>query len=98
MGSYFLKGLSTNHTVIVFDNRGIGSTTIGSKNFTIDQFAIDSAGLLDSIEISKSDIRIFYGWNNCSAINIDIEDASNQKTKSIITRIETLFLLAILIR
>ncbi|MGI9012264.1 MAG: alpha/beta fold hydrolase [Nitrososphaeraceae archaeon] len=48
MGSYFLKGLSTNHTVIVFDNRGIGSTTIGSKNFTIDQFAVDSAGLLDS--------------------------------------------------
>ena len=64
MGSYFLKGLSTNHTVIVFDNRGIGSTTIGSKNFTIDQFAVDSAGLLDSIEISKSDIRIFYGWND----------------------------------
>jgi pimeloyl-ACP methyl ester carboxylesterase len=35
----FLKGLSRNHTVIVFDNRGIGNTTIGSKNFTIDQFA-----------------------------------------------------------
>ena len=75
-------------SVIVFDNRGIGSTTIGSKNFTIDEFAVDSAGLLDSIEISKSDIRIFYGRNDCSAINIDIADASNQKTKSIVTRIE----------
>jgi pimeloyl-ACP methyl ester carboxylesterase len=38
----FLKGLSRNHTVIVFDNRGIGNTTVGSKNFTIDQFAVDS--------------------------------------------------------
>ena len=52
----FLKGLSTNHTVIVFDNRGIGNTTVGSKNFTIDQFAADSAGLLDVLKINKSDV------------------------------------------
>jgi pimeloyl-ACP methyl ester carboxylesterase len=52
----FLKGLSANHTVIVFDNRGIGNTTVGSKNFTIDQFAADSVGLLDAIEINKSDV------------------------------------------
>jgi pimeloyl-ACP methyl ester carboxylesterase len=54
-----LKGLSTNHTVIVFDNRGIGNTTIGSKNFTIEQFATDSAGLLDALKINKSDILGF---------------------------------------
>ncbi|HET9806440.1 MAG TPA: alpha/beta hydrolase [Nitrososphaeraceae archaeon] len=52
----FLKGLSTNHTVIVFDSRGIGNTTVGSKNFTIDQFAADSAGLLDVLKINKSDV------------------------------------------
>jgi pimeloyl-ACP methyl ester carboxylesterase len=52
----FLKGLSRNHTVIVFDNRGIGNTTVGSKNFTIDQFAVDSAALFDAINISKLDI------------------------------------------
>jgi pimeloyl-ACP methyl ester carboxylesterase len=52
----FLKGLSANHTVIVFDNRGIGNTTIGSKNFTIDEFAKDSAWLLDSLKINKSDV------------------------------------------
>ena len=56
MGSCFLKGLSTNHTVIVFDNRGIGNTTVGSKNFTIEQFAADSAGLLDALKINKSDV------------------------------------------
>ena len=27
----FLRSLSSNHTVIVFDTRGIGNTTIGSK-------------------------------------------------------------------
>ena len=52
----FLKGLSKNHTVIVFDNRGIGNTTIGSKNFTIEQFASDSVGLLDALKINKSDV------------------------------------------
>ena len=52
----FLKGLSANHTIIVFDNRGIGNTTIGSKNFTIDQFAVDSVGLLDALEINKSNL------------------------------------------
>jgi len=52
----FLKGLSTNHTVIVFDNRGIGNTTIGTKNFTIDQFAADSVGLLDALKINKSNL------------------------------------------
>jgi pimeloyl-ACP methyl ester carboxylesterase len=27
----FLTGLSSNHTVIVFDQRGIGNSTVGSK-------------------------------------------------------------------
>ena len=31
----FLKGLSSNHTVIVFDSRGIGNTTAGSKPYTM---------------------------------------------------------------
>ena len=58
----FLKGLSANHKVIVFDNRGIGNTTIGSKNFTIDQFAKDSAGLLDTLKINKSDVFLDIQW------------------------------------
>jgi len=52
----FLKGLSTNHTVIVFDNRGIGNTSVGFKNFTIAQFTADSAGLLDALKINRSDV------------------------------------------
>jgi hypothetical protein len=30
----FLEGLSSNHTVIAFDQRGIANTTIGSKPYT----------------------------------------------------------------
>ena len=51
--SNMLTRLSLNHTVIVFDNRGIGQTTAGndSKEFSIAQFANDTAGFLARIEI-----------------------------------------------
>ena len=52
----FLKGLSLNHTVIVFDQRGIANTTIGSKSYSYQQLADDSAGLLDALKISKADV------------------------------------------
>jgi pimeloyl-ACP methyl ester carboxylesterase len=47
---------ATNHTVIVFDNRGIGETNIGTKPFSIEQFANDTAGLLDALQIEKADV------------------------------------------
>jgi pimeloyl-ACP methyl ester carboxylesterase len=47
---------ATNHTVIVFDNRGIGETTVGTKPFSIEQFANDTAGLLDTLQIEKADV------------------------------------------
>ena len=52
----FLKGLSSNHTVIVFDQRGIANTTIGSKPYTYQQLANDTAGLLDALKIPKADV------------------------------------------
>ena len=44
----FLTGLSSNHTVIAFDQRGIGNTTAGTKPYTYSQLANDTAGLLDA--------------------------------------------------
>jgi len=52
----FLEGLSSNHTVIAFDTRGIGNTTTGSKPYTYQQLANDSAGLLDALKIPKADV------------------------------------------
>jgi pimeloyl-ACP methyl ester carboxylesterase len=48
-----LTRLSFNHTVIVFDNRGIGKTTAGndSKEFSIAQFANDTAGFLAALKL-----------------------------------------------
>jgi pimeloyl-ACP methyl ester carboxylesterase len=52
----FISDLSSNHTVIVFDNRGVGNTTIGSAPFTIEQLANDTAGLLDALNIQNANI------------------------------------------
>src|SRR6266496_3968139 len=52
----FLRSLSSNHTVIVFDSRGIGNTTTGTKPYTMQQLANDSAGLLDALKIQRADV------------------------------------------
>ena len=51
-----LKELSSNHTVIIFDNRGVKNTTTGTKQFSIQQFANDTAGLLDALKIQKANV------------------------------------------
>jgi pimeloyl-ACP methyl ester carboxylesterase len=51
-----LRNLSINHTVIVFDNRGVGNTTTGTKPFSIQQLANDTTGLLEALKIQKADI------------------------------------------
>jgi len=48
-----MKTLSSNHTVIVSDPRGIGNTTIGSKPYTPSQLANDTTGLMDVLKIPK---------------------------------------------
>jgi pimeloyl-ACP methyl ester carboxylesterase len=52
----FLTGLSSNHTVIAFDSRGIGNTTAGSNPYTMQQLANDAAGLLNALKIQKADV------------------------------------------
>jgi pimeloyl-ACP methyl ester carboxylesterase len=52
----FIKDLSSNHTVIVFDPRGVGNTTIGSNPYTMQQLANDTAGLLDALNIQNANV------------------------------------------
>ena len=40
----------------MFDSRGLGNTTSGSKPYTYQQLANDSAGLLDALKIPKADV------------------------------------------
>jgi hypothetical protein len=57
--THFLKELALNHTVIIFDNRGVGNTTAGTRPFSIDQFEHDTVGLLDALDIQRTDVLGF---------------------------------------
>jgi pimeloyl-ACP methyl ester carboxylesterase len=54
-----LNQLALNHTVVIFDNRGVGNTTAGTKPFLIQQFTNDTIDLLGALKIQKADVLGF---------------------------------------
>ena len=54
-----LQELSYNRTVIIFDNRGVGNTTLGTKPISVEQMAKDTIGLLDALKIQQPDVLGF---------------------------------------
>ena len=57
-----ITSLSSNHTVIVFDSRGVGNTTTGSKPFSMQQLANDTAGLMYALKIQKGRCSWIIPW------------------------------------
>ncbi len=51
-----LSTISSNRTVIVFDNRGVGNTSTGIKPFSIQQFANDTAGLMNTLKVQNATV------------------------------------------
>lgn len=77
----FLTGISSNHTVIAFDQRGIGNTTAGSKPYTYQQLANDTAGLLDALKIPKADVMGYsLGGHIAQAFTVSYPDKVNSLT------------------
>ena len=75
----FLTGISSNHTVIAFDQRGIGNTTAGSKPYTYLQLANDTAGLLDALKIPKADVMGYsLGGHIAQAFTVTYPDKVNR--------------------
>ncbi|MFH1691672.1 MAG: alpha/beta hydrolase [Candidatus Omnitrophota bacterium] len=57
--SRVLTKLASRFQVIIFDNRGMGSSTASDKEFSIDLFAEDTAGLFNALNIKKANILGF---------------------------------------
>jgi pimeloyl-ACP methyl ester carboxylesterase len=55
-----LSTLSARFKVIVFDNRGMGNTETGQRPFSIEQFADDTVGLMDALDIQQAHVL---GWS-----------------------------------
>lgn len=60
-----LSNLSSQYRVIVFDNRGMGCSTATPGNFSVEQFADDTAGLMDALGIKKAHV---FGWSMGASI------------------------------
>ncbi len=58
--SGFFRALSSRFKVIVFDNRGMGASEAGSRPFSIEQFADDTAGLMAALELRRAHVL---GWS-----------------------------------
>jgi pimeloyl-ACP methyl ester carboxylesterase len=56
----FLEDLASRYQVIVFDNRGMGDTTAGTEEFTMEQFAEDTVGLMDALGTEQAHVL---GWS-----------------------------------
>lgn len=57
---YNLTNAPNDYKVIIFDNRGAGESTQGTKEFSISQFANDTLGFLDALGIKNPDVL---GWS-----------------------------------
>jgi pimeloyl-ACP methyl ester carboxylesterase len=55
-----IRTLSSNYKLIIFDNRGMGNTEAGLRPFSIEQFADDTAGLMDALNIRQAHVL---GWS-----------------------------------
>ena len=76
-----LTKLSSNHTVIIFDSRGIGNTTSGSEPYSIQLVANDTAGLLDALNIQEANVL---GYSLGSFITQEFAVTYPDKVSSII--------------
>ncbi|HWQ20385.1 MAG TPA: alpha/beta hydrolase [Methanotrichaceae archaeon] len=76
-----LSSLSSHFKVIIFDNRGMGYTTAQPGNFTIEQFANDTSGLMDALGIKNASIL---GWSMGSFIAQDLALNHPDKVDSLV--------------
>lgn len=73
--------VQSNHRVIVYNNRGTGNSSDGTRDYTIGQLASDAAGLLDALNIGKAHI---FGWSMGSYIAEDLALLHPDKVNSLI--------------
>ena len=72
---FFFDATTLRYTVIIFDNRGIPNSTLGTKDYTINQLAEDIVGLLNVLNIDKVDILGYsLGGMIAQQLTLDHED------------------------
>ena len=55
----FVKAMAEHRRVIMFDNRGMGETSAGRREFSYGVFCNDVAGLINALDLRRADVL---GW------------------------------------
>jgi len=76
-----LTNAPNDYKVIIFDNRGAGESTIGAKKFSINQFTNDTLGLLDALNIEKTDVL---GWSMGAVISQQLAATHPERVNNLI--------------
>ena len=76
-----LAALARRYRVIIFDNRGMGETSSSEKPFSIEQFADDTAGLLDALGIKQAHVL---GWSMGTNIALEFTLRYPEKVNELI--------------
>ncbi len=76
-----LQNLSSQYRVIIFDNRGVGTTSDSGAEYSIPLFARDTAGLMDALHISRADVL---GWSMGGNIALELAVDYPEKVKSLV--------------
>jgi pimeloyl-ACP methyl ester carboxylesterase len=63
--SGLISKLASQFKVIIFDNRGIGSSGIGTNEFSIEQFCEDTSEFMDALGIQQAHVL---GWSMGSLV------------------------------
>lgn len=71
----------SNYSIIVFNNRGTGNSSMGVKDYSISQLANDAAGLLDALNIEKAAVL---GWSMGSYIAEELALVQPNKVSNLI--------------
>jgi pimeloyl-ACP methyl ester carboxylesterase len=76
-----IEMLSRKYKAITFDNRGMGATIAGTRPFTMRQFADDTAGFMDALGITKTNVL---GWSMGTNTAQDLVLAYPQKVNKLV--------------
>ena len=76
-----IDAIASHFKVIVFDNRGMGNTEAGEREFTIEQFADDTAGLINALGIQQAHVL---GWSMGSLIAQELTLRHPEKVNKLI--------------
>lgn len=64
-----LTALARHHRLILFDNRGMGTSTVSGQAYTMDRLADDAAGLLAALGIPRADVL---GWSMGAMVALEL--------------------------